>query len=272
MPEGDTVYAAAHRLDAALTGKVLTRSDFRIPSLATVDLRGGRVARVRSRGKHLLIDIISGDEDGVHRTVSIHSHLKMEGVWQVGPRGGRWRRPAYQARVVLGARSDDGTGEVEAVGFDLGVLELLDDPDAALSYLGPDLLGTDWDADEAVARLAAEPQRPIGLALLDQRLLAGVGNVYRSEICFLHRILPTRPVAEVDLPAVVETSHRLLWNNRLRTARTTTGATAPRARLWVYGRDGRLCRRCAAVIERGTLGDAVADAERIVFWCPGCQS
>lgn len=267
MPEGDTVYATAHRLDAALAGKLLLRSDFRIPSLATVDLSGGRVTAVRARGKHLLIDV-AGD----HRSLSIHSHLKMAGHWQVVRRGERWRRPAYRARVVLAARGDDGAGDVEAVGFDLGVLELLDDPTAALGHLGPDLLGDDWDAARAVSRLGADPRRPIGLALLDQRCLAGIGNVYRSEICFLHRIQPSRPVADSDLPAVVDTAHRLLWDNRLRGARTTTGATARNRQLWVYGRAGQPCRRCGVFIERGTLGEDGGAPERIVFWCPHCQS
>lgn len=264
MPEGDTVFAAAARLRSGLEGKRLIRTDFRIPALATADLSGRTVTAVRSRGKHLLIDV-----DG-EPALSIHSHLKMEGAWHVHAVGKRWRRPSHHARVVL------RTETAEAVGFELGILELVTNPDAALAFLGPDLLGPDeganrWNPDRATGLLAARPDRPIGEALLDQRNLAGIGNVYRSEICFLRGILPMRPVAEVDLPPVVELSRRLLWANRLRTARTTTGATAPNARLWVYGRASHPCRRCGTLIDRTRIGSG-NDAERIAYFCPRCQS
>ena len=262
MPEGDTVYAAAARLRAGLAGRVLESSDFRIPSLATADLSGREVLAVRSVGKHLLIDVAESGP-GVGDTLSIHSHLKMEGAWHVHPRGQRWRRPAYQARAVL------RTADHEAVGFDLGVLELLADPDAALAYLGPDLLAHDFDREEAIRRLGSDPDATIGAALLDQRLIAGIGNVFRSEICFLRRVLPTRPVGEVDLGPVVDLSRRLLWANRMRSARTTTGNTSPNARMWVYGRHGRLCRRCATPVKRGELESP--GGERSVYWCPRCQ-
>lgn len=260
MPEGDTVYAAADRLRRALAGRVLTHCQFRVPRYATVDFTGHTVTGVRSRGKHLLIDL--ADPQGA-RAPSIHSHLKMEGAWHVYRPGARWRRPTHHARIVL------RTNICEAVGFELGVLDLLDDPESALSYLGPDLLGDDWDADEAVRRIRARPAEAIGLALLDQRLMAGVGNVFRCEICFLRGVLPTTPVADVDVPGMVETSRKLLWNNRTRTARSTTGQTAPNARTWVYGRRGQLCRRCATPIERGFLGDD--GAERVIYFCPTCQ-
>ncbi|VFA90419.1 DNA glycosylase/AP lyase Nei [Gordonia paraffinivorans] len=263
MPEGDTVYAAASRLRAVLEGRRLVSSQFRIPSLATADLSGRDVVAVRSRGKHLLIDV---DEStpGAGDAVSVHSHLKMEGVWHVHPIGRRWRRPAYQARVVLRTETH------EAVGFDLGILELLADPDAALAYLGPDLLADDFDRDEAIRRLADDPDQPVGAALLDQRLMAGVGNVFRSEICYLRKVLPTRPVREVDLGPMVDLSRRLLWANRLRSARTTTGNTSPNGRMWVYGRQGQLCRRCATLITRGEL--ASTGGERSIYWCPRCQT
>ena len=261
MPEGDTVFAAAARLRRALDGQVLTYCQFRTPTLATVDYTGHTVTAVRSRGKHLLIDLV--DPEGVS-VPSIHSHLKMEGAWHVHPHGTRWRRPGHHARVVL------RTQKSEAVGFELGILELLADPDAALAYLGPDLLADDWDAAEAVRRIEAQPSTPIGLALLDQRLMAGVGNVYRCEACFLRGVLPTTPVADVDIPAMVDLCRRLLWNNRMRTARSTTGQTAPNARTWVYGRRGQLCRRCTTPIRRDRLGDA-EDGDRVIYFCPTCQ-
>ena len=162
MPEGDTVFHIAHRLRAALEGKTLTRSDFRVPKEATVDLSGTVVTGVRSVGKHLFIDVVRADPAGSdHRPLSIHSHLKMEGAWHVHATGARWRRPAHTARVVLRSR------EVEAVGFDLGVLEVLTDPSAAVAHLGPDLLGPEWDPDVAVANLAAV-RRDIGHELVER--------------------------------------------------------------------------------------------------------
>ncbi|MFT3714668.1 MAG: DNA-formamidopyrimidine glycosylase family protein [Gordonia sp. (in: high G+C Gram-positive bacteria)] len=253
MPEGDTVYRAAHRLDAALTGATLTRSDFRIPSLATVDLSGARVTACRSVGKHLFIDL-DGD-----RTVSIHSHLKMEGAWHVYRPGERWRRPGFTARIVL------RTGQVEAVGFDLGTLELTERPGDTVAHLGPDLLGPDWDLETAAANLAADPDRPIGLALLDQRAMAGVGNIYRSELCFLSAVHPATPIGAVDALTLAGDAHRLLAANRLQAVRCTTGDRRRGRELWVYGRDRRACRRCGTAIRRGML------SERVIYFCPSCQ-
>ncbi|MGC4962160.1 DNA-formamidopyrimidine glycosylase family protein [Gordonia sp. DT101] len=265
MPEGDTVFATAARLRTALAGRQLSYTQFRVPRLATTDLSGRLVVAVRSRGKHLLIDVAGPDDTRPDvGALSIHSHLKMEGAWHVHPVGRRWRRPGFQARVVL------RTDEAEAVGFDLGILELSADPESALGHLGPDLLADDWDRDEAIRRIRGCPDDPIGTALLDQHLLAGIGNVYRSEICFLRGTLPARAVQDVDVPAAVDLSRRLLWANRSRTARTTTGQTAANARLWVYGRQGQLCRRCRTPIERGQLG-SIGD-DRVIYFCPGCQT
>ncbi|AZG44872.1 DNA-formamidopyrimidine glycosylase family protein [Gordonia insulae] len=264
MPEGDTVYAAATRLRAALDGERLVYTQFRVPSLATADLSGRTVTSVRSVGKHLLIDVSGPDDHPENGAVSIHSHLKMEGAWHVHPLGRRWRRPGFQARVVL------RTDRREAVGFDLGVLEVLTDPDSALSYLGPDLLAVDWDRAEAIHRIESVPDEKIGIALLDQRLVAGIGNVYRSEICFLRGVLPTRAVRDVEVGAAVDLSRRLLWSNRERTARTTTGQTAANARMWVYGRRGQWCRKCGTPIERGDLGPIGED--RVIYFCPHCQT
>lgn len=263
MPEGDTVYQAARRLDAALRGKMLTKSDVRVPRYATVDLAGQTVHEVVSRGKHLLMRV--GD-------TTIHSHLKMEGVWQVYPRGGHWRRPAHEARIVL------ETADVQVVGFALGVLELLPtgEEDSVVGHLGPDLLGPDWDPAEAERRLRAEGRRPIGIALLDQRVMAGLGNVFRSEICFLRGVLPTRPVDETpDLAAWVDLSHRTIVANRDRSRRVFTGSLRGGEGTWVYGRDGRPCRRCGTRIRLAEIGDPVVpgrgSTDRQVFWCPRCQ-
>lgn len=257
MPEGDTVYHTARRLAAALDGRTLTSCDIRVPSYATVDLSGERIDEVVSRGKHLLMRI---------GPATLHSHLKMEGRWDLYRPGERWRRPAWQARVVL------GTEDHLAVGFQLGSVEVVarGEESRVVGHLGPDLLGPDWDASVALANLRARPEREIGVALLDQRVLAGIGNVYRSEICFLRGILPTRRVADVpDLEAVVDLSHRLLVANRDRLRRITTGS--PRDPLWVYGRRGP-CLRCGTRIRRDEAYRDTAGQERVVYWCPVCQS
>lgn len=259
MPEGDTVFRTAHRLRSALEGTTLTHSDFRVPKYATIDLTGAVVTAVRSIGKHVFIDVRRPDQ----RPLSIHSHLKMEGAWHVHAAGTRWRRPAHTARVIL------RSGEIEAVGFDLGVLEVLTNSAAAVAHLGPDLLGAGWEPDLAVANLAADPALPIGLGLLDQRKLAGIGNVYRSELCFLQRVHPATPAGSVDLPRMVTLAHRLLYDNRLRTVRSTTGVTARGRELWVYGRVGRPCRRCGTAVARLRLGAPPED--RNAYLCPRCQ-
>jgi len=258
VPEGDTVYQAARRLREALAGRVLTATDFRVPAYATVDLSGERVDEVVSRGKHLLMRV------GEH---TIHSHLKMEGSWEVYRPGERWRHPAFQARAVL------RTEESEAVGFLLGVLEVLprSREEETVGYLGPDLLGADWDAEEAVRRITAHPETPIAVALLDQRNLAGLGNVYANELCFLRGMLPTRPVGEVDVPAAVDLGHRLIVANRDRPRRVTTGDTRRGRNTWVYGRGGQPCRRCGTRIRRTELGRTELE-ERVTYFCPVCQT
>ncbi|WP_433606241.1 DNA-formamidopyrimidine glycosylase family protein [Prescottella agglutinans] len=258
MPEGDTVWQTAHRLDAALAGHTLTECDIRVPRYATVDLSGLPVESVIARGKHLLTRV--GDH-------TIHTHLKMDGAWHVYPRGARWKRPAHQARIVL------GTEDTVAVGFSLGITEVIarTDEDTVVGHLGPDLLGPDWDAGAATANLAAAGDRPIGEALLDQRIMAGIGNVYRNEICFLRGIDPRTPTDRVpDLPKVVDLAHRLLQANRSRAVRVTTGDRRPGRRDWVYGRGGEPCLRCGTTIIAQEFGDQIG-RERSIYVCPRCQ-
>ncbi|MGZ5409338.1 MAG: DNA-formamidopyrimidine glycosylase family protein [Aeromicrobium sp.] len=259
MPEGDTVWRTAQHLDEVLAGTVLTRTDFRVPAFATCDLSGLTVDEVVSRGKHLLIRAGS---------FSIHTHLKMEGAWHIYPHGARWERPAFQARVVL----ENATHQ--AIGFSLGITEVLarDDEDRAVGHLGPDLLGPDWDAAEALRRLHEHPDQPVFLALHDQRNLAGLGNEYVNELCFLSGVLPTRPVGDLpDLSSVVERGHRMILANRDRVQRTMTGDTRPGRMHWVIGRSGRPCRRCGTMIRSGELGAKLTQM-RITYWCPQCQS
>ena len=262
MPEGDAVWRAARRLDSTLTGAVLTRSDFRVPQHATSDLTGARVLGTVSRGKHLLTRFSPAEGPAV----TLHTHLKMEGAWHVHAPGTRWRRPAHEARVVL------ATDRWEAVGFALGVVELLPTAreDRAVGHLGPDLLGPDWDEEEALRRLAADPGRTLGEALLDQRNLAGIGTIFRSETLFLSGVSPFLPVPAVpDLAKVVKLARRLLVANRERPQITTTGVDRRGQRLWVYGRGGQPCLRCGTRIRMTMQGPAPYD--RVTYWCPSCQ-
>jgi len=252
MPEGDTVFRTAAALRDALVGRTLTGCDIRVPRYATVDLSGQKVDEVISRGKHLFIRVGPG---------SIHSHLKMDGSWRIAPRG----VPDHKIRILLRA------GAITAAGIDLGVLEVLDRSNdmASVEHLGPDLLGPDWDAARAAANLTAEPDRPIAAALLDQRVMAGVGNVYCNELCFLFGRLPTSPVSALPDPLrLVSRAHEMLWANRLRSGRTTTGNTRPGQELWVYGRGRKPCRRCGTRIARS----GQYDYERVSYWCSACQS
>ena len=258
MPEGDTVWRTALHLDKALTGAVLLETDFRVPAHATLDLSGRTVEATLARGKHLLTRI--GPDH------SLHTHLKMEGSWHLYKPGTRWRRPAHEARVVL--RTEDWT----AVGFALGVTEVLarDAEDTVVGHLGPDLLGPDWDEDEALRRLLADPDRPVGDAILDQRNLAGIGNLYRSELCFLAGVHPRLPVGEVpDLPRLVRRARSVLEANKERVEQTTTGDVRKGRQTWVYRRDKQPCRRCGTTIRVEMQGPETR--ERASYWCPSCQ-
>ncbi|MCS0637673.1 DNA glycosylase [Streptomyces sp. LP05-1] len=259
MPEGDTVWLTAHRMHRALAGHTLTHADLRVPRFATADLAGRTLLDVTARGKHLLARIEGG--------LTLHSHLRMEGSWRVFAAGRRWTGgPDHQIRAVLG---NDGH---TAVGYRLPVLELIrtaEEPDR-VGHLGPDLLGPDWDAAEAVRRVCADPARPLGEALLDQRNLAGIGNVYKCELAFLARATPWLPVGE--LPAgvperLIATAHRLLEANKLRFERRTAPENRPDRKLYVYGRKDRPCFRCGTPVSRWQE----TDQERLSYWCPGCQ-
>ncbi|WP_171170732.1 Fpg/Nei family DNA glycosylase [Streptomyces sp. I05A-00742] len=259
MPEGDTVWRTAQRLRHALAGTVLTRCDLRVPALATTDLGGRRVDGAVSRGKHLLVRVEGG--------LTLHSHLGMEGSWRVHAAGERRRGgPDHQIRAVL------ANDRYTAVGYRLPVLELLRtaDESTVVGHLGPDLLGPDWNPDEAVRRLLADPGRPVGEALLDQRNLAGIGNVYKAELCFLLRVSPWLPIGRVPSPGrLVVLAKKLLEVNKDRAARITTADSHPDRRLWVYGRAGRPCRRCGGAVR--LAGQGRPGQERPTYWCPRCQ-
>ena len=258
MPEGDVVWRTARQLHEALAGRILTRTDFRVPRYATTDLTGRTVMRALARGKHLLIRVDGG--------ATVHTHLKMDGAWRIRPAG----RPAaggHRIRLVLANQA------WQAIGYQLGIVEVLAtaQEDRVTGHLGPDLLGPDWDPAEAARRLRAQPARPAGEALLDQRNLAGIGNFYLTEMLFLRGVSPWRPVGEVaDLDALVALGRRLLEANKDRPGQVTTGVWRRGEEAWVYGRAGRPCRRCGTRIRRAEQG--AAGEERVRSWCPRCQA
>lgn len=249
MPEGDTVWRVARRLREALAGRPLTRCDLRTPRLATVDLTGREVLDVVPRGKHLLTRFEGG--------LTLHSHLRMDGAWQIYAPAERWRGgPAHQIRAIL------GTTEHTAVGYRLPVLDLLRTPDESrvVGHLGPDLLGPDWDPAQALGRLLSAPERPLGEALLDQRNLAGIGNVYKCELCFLLRASPWTPVGRLPRPERMPAlAKKLLEANKHRPARTTT--PGGNARL-LSGAAAQLAPTAACGSTAGPAAPACAAAPR----------
>ncbi|MCZ9883160.1 Fpg/Nei family DNA glycosylase [Arthrobacter sp. B2a2-09] len=290
MPEGDSIWRAAAELHKALAGQALVSSDFRVPRFATLNLAGWTVSEVVPRGKHLLMRLLEPAEAGSaeaspdapgpaeagppRRALTIHSHLKMEGSWQVYAPGGRWRKPGHTARCIL------RTATADVVGFSLGILEVIPTPDEnrAVGHLGPDLLGPDWDTEEAVRRLRAAPDTPIGIALLDQRNLAGIGNIYRCEACFLTGVHPAAPVSAVKDPAGILEEAKVLLEANLGPGPRITRGTAypgvrgmPRSGYWVYGREHQPCIRCGTPIRRGVLGPASGLEDRTIYFCPECQ-
>lgn len=260
MPEGDVVWYTARRLHEALAGRVLTRSDFRVPRFATVNLAGQLVTEAVPHGKHLLIRTGNG--------LTVHTHLKMEGAWRIRPAAARVTE-SHKIRLLL------ANAEWQAIGYQLGTTEVLRTAheDRVTGHLGPDLLDPEWDERqlrEAVRRLAADPGRPIGEALLDQRCVAGIGTFYLAEMLFLRGIHPWASVSEIrDLDDLVSLGRRLLDANKNRIGQTTTGDLARGRQSTVYGRAGRPCRRCGTMIRKGEQGPP--GQERIRFWCPVCQ-
>jgi endonuclease-8 len=261
VPEGDTVFRTAARLNQALAGEPLTTTDFRWPELSTLDFRGVTTREVVSRGKNILQRLGNG--------VTVHSHLRMEGQWRVDATDRLTSRALAnpQIRVVV------GTSAWTAVGLRLGDLHVVETSDEArlVGHLGPDVLGTDWDPGEAARRLHASPVT-IGAALLDQRNLAGVGTLYAAEALFLERVNPWTAAADLDeaaVAALVERAHTLLDAGRRHAIQTTTGSQRRGETAWVHARSGRPCRRCGETLRVAMVGEA--PRERTMFYCPRCQ-
>ena len=272
-PEGDTIFRAARTLHRALAGRTVVRFVSMFPSLTRVHedtpLTGRTIESVRSAGKHVVVSFSGG--------LVLRTHMRMNGSWHVYRPGERWQRPHGDMRIVL------ATEAFEAVGFNIPDAELIASAhlarNRALSTLGPDLLADDFDAAAARDRLRSRATAPIAEALLNQRIMAGIGNVYKSEVLFACRIHPATPVAQLSdaqIEALIETARRFLRANvsdaRAPMAtytgfRRTTRRDAPSERLWVYGRSGKPCRRCGTAIECRKQG---LDA-RATCWCPVCQ-
>lgn len=263
MPEGDTIFRTARTLDRWITGRTLTHVESRVQSAPAGVIRGRTVEAVEARGKHLLIRLSGG--------VTLHSHMKMTGSWHVYSKDDRWRRPGQEARLILEA------GDHLAVCFNAPVIDLLDAHQEAthpaLAQLGPDVLVDPFDIDEVVARARSHPHSAlIGEVVLDQSVVAGIGNIYRCESLFLRRINPWRTMEKVtddELRALVAAASDLMRRNLPSNAGFDRDFGGGPGRSYVYGRARRPCLRCRTPVRVDKLGRVQA---RDVWWCPTCQA
>ena len=282
MPEGDTIFRAAANLAKALNGKTVTRFETVYPQVARfhddVSLVGQKIEEVTAVGKHLLMRFSGGQ--------TLRTHMRMNGSWHIYKPTDRWQRPRRDLRILIAV---DGEPPYLAVAFNVPVAEMLDERALArapaLSRLGPDLLGEDFDAVSARARARTKPDQPASEILLDQAIAAGAGNVYRSEVLFLANIDPMRATSALT---DTELDELFRWARKLMKANVATSGVAaetggivtytglrciihrsdPSERLWVYGRSGKPCRRCGTPILYRKVG---RDA-RGLYFCPQCQS
>jgi endonuclease-8 len=288
MPEGDTIFRAARTLHRALAGRQVVRFESVLPALTRVHedspLTGRTIESVTAAGKHVLMhfsalrqaqDAPSAARGG---RLVLRTHMRMNGSWHIYRPGEKWLRPRRDMRVVI------ATDAFEAVGFNVPVAELLHDKALArqedLRLMGPDLLGASFDAGAAVRRFRERPAMAIADALLNQRVVAGAGNVYKSEVLFLCGVDPFLRVDRVtdeQLRAILETARKHLKANVIdptaaivtyRGYRRTTGRADPSERLYVYGRARKPCRKCGTRIEVRAQGPNA----RLTYWCPACQS
>jgi endonuclease-8 len=274
VPEGDTIFRSARALNKALAGAIVTGFDTAYAPLASVHdntpVTGRIIERVEAHGKWLLIHF-SGD-------LILITHMLMSGSWHIYRTGEKWRWTRQHMRVVI------RTKDFEAVAFDVPVAQFHTAASlarhAVIPKLGPDLLGQQFSEDEAMARIRARPDEEIANVLLNQQVMAGLGNVYKSEVCFACKVHPFRRVSSLsnaEIDCLVETARKMMGANVLGTsgdgvttytgARRTTGNANPASRVWVYGRQGRQCRRCGTPILMRKQGVGA----RSTYWCPECQ-
>jgi endonuclease VIII len=275
VPEGDTIFRAARGLHKALAGATVTGFETAYAHLASANdnapVTGRIVENVEARGKWLLIRF-SGD-------LILVTHMLMSGSWHIYRRGERWKRPRADMRIVL------RTAEYDAVAFSVPVAQFHTarslERNTAIRKLGPDLLKDEFAEDDAKARIRARSNEEIGNVLLDQKVMAGIGNVFKSEVCFVCGVHPFRRVSSLsdrEIDCLVDSARRLMGANvtdassdRIVTyigLRRTTGRSDPSARVWVYRRTGEPCRRCGTVIEMRRQGAGA----RSSYWCPSCQT
>jgi endonuclease-8 len=273
MPEGDTIFRAARTLHRLLAGEAVIRFESAFPALTRVDqdhrITGRSIESVRSRGKHLLMTFSGG--------LILRTHMRMNGTWHVYPPGARWKLARRDMRIIV------TTNDVVAVAFNVPVAEFLTARELArnrpLAALGPDLLESSFDRQEALRRIRARGEQSIGDVLLDQRAIAGIGNVFKSEVLFLAGVPPFAATGALDhaaLERLLDIAREQLRTNVLAPSQTlsaaigrrTTRSLNPHEKLWVYGRNGRPCRRCGTSIASRSAGP---DA-RLTFWCPTCQA
>ena len=274
MPEGDTMFRAARTLHRALAGRLVTRFESVLPKLTRVHddtpVTGRTVESVRAAGKHVLMTLSGG--------LVLRTHMRMNGSWHIYRPGEPWQRSRRDMRILL------GTADFIAVGFNIPVAEWLKTSGIPrheeLRKLGPDLLGEEFDTREAIARVRARGSAVIADVLLNQRVMAGIGNVYKSEVLFACRVNPfalVRDVTDGQVECLVSMARKFLRANVTEGLaamttylgfRRTTRRDHPGDRLWVYGRAGERCRRCGTVVRTAKQGP---DA-RLTYWCPACQS
>ncbi len=267
MPEGDTIYRAARTLHAALAGRLITKFETVFAQLARVDhqapLAGRTIERVDSEGKQLIMSF-SGD-------LHLRTHMRMHGTWHLYKPGERWRMRHSDMRIVI------ETDVWVAVAFNVPVAEFHDARSLArqddLVHIGPDLLGETFDFDEAMKRIRARAAEEIADVLLNQRVVAGIGNEYKSEVLFVARINPFARVSQLtdaELRHILETARKLMIANVTKSGfgRVTTFSLDPSQQQYVYGRGGQPCRRCGTPVRFAKQGK---DA-RGTYWCERCQT
>jgi endonuclease-8 len=274
MPEGDTIFRAARTLQRALAGQTVTAFESALPKLSRVEFDSGvtgrTVEKVEARGKWLLMHF-SGD-------LILLTHMLMSGSWHIYRPGEKWQRHSNDMRIVI------KTPEIWAVAFQVLIAEFHTSDTLrrreGFRKLGPDVLGAEFDAAKTVAKLSENGGLEVGVALLTQSILAGLGNVFKSEVCFASGVSPFRRVdtlSQDELLRLVNTARSFLLANVRETSgdrmvtypglRRTTGRSNLEESLWVYGRRREPCRKCGAAIESYKQGLEA----RTTFWCPQCQ-
>jgi len=263
MPEGDTIHRAAQVLNAALAGKRVTRFETVLPQLDRVAMEGRTIERVVAAGKNLIMDF-SGD-------LHLRTHMRMHGSWHIYRPGERWRKRRDDMRIVI------ATDDYVAVAFNVPIAELHNSHSLArnddMQRIGPDLIADDFDEAEAIRRIRERPDEEIAEVIVNQRVVSGIGNEFKSEVLFLAGIDPfalVREVGDAKLVDLLRGARKVMQMNvrKNRPGRASFVALDPREKLYVYGRGGKPCRRCGTAIAYAKQGRDV----RGTYWCPRCQA